>query len=266
VRYRWLWGAAAIAVYVTAALALANTGRVVPRPLYDGLAPAAPYRYVSPPPDLAEDNEPPLPGKGVVDFAGKRSEATSISTGDGQLQIVLQKGAFRAKAKEKSVEVTLDPIPAAEPHDIDGGHRIEGNAYRVGAEYARSKDAAELSSEATIVLRYPHNGKVLVRREGSGWRRLDDTQVSQSSLQLFGATDRLGVFAAAGVPPSTWTRWIPYGAGALGLAAGVFGYLSGRRGWFHRGRERAKVAPKSKRGPGKRKPPSRPKRRPGKQV
>jgi hypothetical protein len=258
---RWLWGALAIAVYTAAAVTVAGTGLVIPRPLYDGLAPAAPYRFVSPPPDLAEDNEEPQSGEGVVDLIGKGSEATSISTGDGQLQVVLQKGAFRAHEKEKTVEVRLEPLAPPEPLEVAGGLRIEGNAYSITAEYGRSGEGAEVRQDVTIVLRYPQHATALVRRDGSRWLRLDG-QRSESSLQLFAASDRLGVFAAAGVPPSTWTRWIPYGAGALGLIAGVLGYLSGRRGWLRRGSSAG-----GKKGDArKRKPPPRAKRKPGRQV
>jgi hypothetical protein len=264
---RWLWGGVAITVYVTAALVVARSGAVIPRPLYDGLAPTAPYRFVSPPPDLAGDNEQPEPGKGIVDLVKDGSEPTSISTGDGQMQIVLQKAAFAARAKEKSVEVKLEALVPPAPIEVGKGLRIEGNAYRVTAAYAKSNEPAQLRRDATIVLRYPNNASVLVRREGNTWRHLE-TQVSLASLQLFAASDGLGVFAAAGKPHTTWTRWIPYGAGALGLIAGVLGYLSGRRGWFRRGDKAqskpAKKKPAAKKG--KRKPPQRAKRKPGRQV
>jgi hypothetical protein len=249
------WGVVAVAAYVSAALVVANGGRVMPRPLYDGLAPAAPYRFASPPPDLAGDNEQPEPGKGVVDIVGKSSAPTSISTGDGQLQVVLQKGTFEARMKEKAVEVTMTPFVPPEPLDIGGGLRIEGNAYRVDAKYAKSDEVAGAKQDLTVVLRFPNNASVMVRREGNGWERLE-TQISAASLQLFAPTDRLGVFAGAGKPHSTWTKWVPYGAGVLGVLAGVVGYLSGRRGWLRRNRKR--TAP--------RKPPSRGKRKPGRQV
>ncbi len=260
-RQRLLWGAAAVAVYVTAAIVVARSA-VVPRPLYDGLAPAAPYRFVSPPPDLAGDNEQPEPGKGIVDFAGKPSAATSISTGDGQLQVVLQKGTFKAKKKEKAVEVTIAPLVPPQPLDVGGGPRIEGNGYRVDARYAKSNDVAEAERDLTIVLRFPNNATVMVRRDGDAWTKLK-TEISAASLQLFAATDRLGTFAAAGKPHSTWTKWVPYGAGALGLLAGVVGYVSGKRGWLRRKGRDTRQRRRNAQG---RRASSRGKRKPGKQV
>ena len=252
-------GAAAVVVYVTTALVVAHGGRVVPRPLYDGLAPAAPYRFVSPPPDLAPDNELPEPGKGVVDLTKDGSAPTSISTGDGQLQVVLQEGTFAAKKKEKAVVVDITALVPPTPLDVGGGLRIEGNAYRVDATYRKSGDVAEVKRDLTIVLRFPNNATVMMRRQGAGWKRLT-TQISAASLQLFAATDELGMFVATGKPHSTWTKWIPYGAGVLGVIAGVVGYLSGRRGWFRRGKR------KTDRPARRRKPPPRAKRKPGKQV
>lgn len=267
---RLLWGLSAVAVYVCSAFLVAQTGRVIPRPVYDGLAPAAPYRFVSPPPDLVSGNEPPLPGKGVVDLTKDGSAATSISTGDGQLQVVLQEGVFAAKGKEKSVDVRITPVVAAPPTDLGEGLRIEGNAYRIEAKYAKSGETARAEREVTIVLRYPNNGSVMVRRDGNRWSHLE-TQVSTASLQLFAAADSLGTFAAAGKPHTTWTRWIPYAAGALGVLAGVVGYLSGRRGWV-RARRSSKSAPAAKKkkkatAPArKRKSRPRGKRKPGTQV
>ena len=253
---RLLWGAAALAVYVTAALVVGGGGRVIPRPLYDGLAPAAPYRFVSPPPDLAADNEQPEPGKGVVDIVGGTSAPTSISTGDGQLQVVLQKGTFTTKKKEKAVELTITPLLPPEPLGVGAGLKIEGNAYRVDAKYEKSGEVAEAKRFLTIVLRFPSTASTMVRREGDGWKRLK-TEISAASLQLFAATNQLGMFAGAGKPHSNFWKYVPYAAGVLGVIAGIIGYLSGRRGWLRRG---------PKRKPSRKKPPPRGKRKPGKQV
>jgi hypothetical protein len=242
-------------MYVAAAIAVAHGGRVIPRVLYDGLAPAAPYRFMSPPPELAQDNEPPEPGHGVVDIVDGKAQATSISTGDGQLQVVLQKGSLGAKRKEKEIEVDIVPLVPDPPLDVAGGLRIEGNAYRVTATYQKSRDPAPVKRDLTIVLRFPYTATKLVRRDGNTWKPLT-TQISQASLQLFGATDRLGVFAGAGKPHSNFWKYVPYAAGAFGVVAGILGYLSGRRGWLRRrrggdrkGRKR-KPPPRAKRGPG----------------
>lgn len=224
---RLVWGAAALAVYALAAMVHA---RIAPftRPLYDGLAPAAPYRYVDPPPDLVDANEPPEPGEGIVDIGGKGSAATSISTGDGQMQVVLPKGAFPGRKGEKRIDIRLEPAAAPRPLEVGDGVIVEGNAYAVTARYAKSGEEAELERAMTVVLRYPAFSTVMVRRDRT-WRRLE-TQVSEASLQLFADSDRLGAFATAGRPHTPgWRRWVPYAAGGVGLLAGVVGYITGRR-------------------------------------
>lgn len=225
---RLAWGIAAVAAYGIAALGHALTSPLT-LPLFDGLAPAAPYRYVDPPADLAGANELPEPGEGIVDIVKKGSAATSISTGDGQLQVVLPDGAFPPRAGEKQIDVNLTALVPPEPLDAGGGAVVEGNAYRVTATYSRSGAPAVLERAMTVVLRYPTFATVIVRREGEAWRRLP-TQVSAASLQLFADSDEIGVFATAGKPHAPgWRRWLPYAAAAAGLLAGVVGYLSGRR-------------------------------------
>lgn len=225
---RLAWGAAAVAVYATLALTHSLTSPLT-LPLFDGLAPAAPYRYVDPPPDLADANELPEPGEGVVDLVKKGSAATSISTGDGQMQIVLPEGAFPARKGEKRIDVEIAPQGPSEPLDAGGGALVEGNAYRVTANYSKSGDPAVLEESMTVVLRYPTFSTVIVRREGDTWRRLR-TQISAASLQLFADSDEIGAFATAGKPHVPgWRRWLPYGGAAAGVLAGVVGYLSGRR-------------------------------------
>jgi hypothetical protein len=225
---RLAWGAAALAIY---ALAVIVHARIAPamRPLYDGLAPAAPYRYADPPPDLEAENELPEPGEGIVDIVGKGTAASSISTGDGQMQVVLPKGAFPARKGEKRVDVRIEPLAPEPPLEIGDGVVVEGNAYRVSAEYGKSGEPAALERPMTAVLRYPSFATVMVRRDGNAWRRLE-TQISQASLQLFADSEEIGEFATAGRPHTPgWRRWLPYAAGGAGVVAGVIGYLTGRR-------------------------------------
>jgi hypothetical protein len=237
---RVAWGIAAIGAYIVVAVAL-NTA-VAPRVLFDGLAPPASYRYASPPPDLTVANEPPEPGSGQVELTKKGSQAATISTGDGQMLVVLPERAFERVGKEKDVDVHIKPLVPQEPLDVEGGLVVEGNAYEIAAWYGKSTEPATLALPATIVARYPVTGTVILRREGNAWRKLE-TQASPQSLQLFGDTDRLGIFATAGAPHRPRRTWLPYAAGAAGVVAGVGGYLWGRRS----GRRRKKKVRKPRR-------------------
>jgi hypothetical protein len=226
VRKSLVWGAAAVAVYFAASLVLASSGHLV-RPLFDGLAPPVPYRFVSPPPGLESQNESPQSGTGIIDLVGGGSVATSVSTGDGQMQIVIPKDTFPARPGEQAVLVRISPLAPPDPTKVPGGLVITGNAYLVTAMYRASRSPATPRTQVTAVLRYPAVAKEMVRRDDGRWARLS-SQISAASLQLFAGSDRLGVFAAAGRRQHK-KKWIPYAAAAVGVVAGVIGYLQGVR-------------------------------------
>ena len=197
------------------------------RPLYDGLAPPAPYRYVNPPPDLAEDNETPLRAVGTLLLGEEGSGARTVATADGQALVVFADGAVPPRNGEEEVSVRVTPFDTTPLPPGPGDLEITGNAYRVEAVYAGSNDAVELREPATVVLRYPIHATVMLGLSGSRWQRLE-SQVAEASLQLFAETTQLGTFASAGVP-ATSRAWIAYAAAGGGVLAGVGGYLAGRR-------------------------------------
>jgi hypothetical protein len=221
-----IFGALALAVYLTVAIVAGpHVGR---RPLYDGLAPAVPYRYVDPPRDLAKSNAKPDTGEGTIDLPKTGSASTSVTTGDGQMQVVFPKGVFAARAGAKVVTVRIVPLAPPPPLKVAAGLEITGNAYLVKATYDATSRVARPAKPVTAVLRYPIKATEMVVREGSSWRKLR-SQNSQASLQLFANSPIIGTFAAAGPPLKKNRTWIAYAAGGLGLLAGIVGYLQGRR-------------------------------------
>ncbi len=233
-------GGVVIVAYIAAAMLLHLPG--APRVLYDGLAPPAAYRYLDPPDDLADDNEPPAVGSGKIVVTKAGSSPQTISTGDGQLQVVFPKDAFEARKAELTIQIDIVPLVPPQPHELGDGSIIDGNAYQVRARYAKSKDAAELVDAMTVVIRYPVYGSTVVRRDGDDWRKVV-TQLSEASLQLFASSDNLGTFAAAGRPHRGRT-WLPYAAGAAGVVFGVGGYLWGRRSGRRKKRRKRKSQPR----------------------
>lgn len=223
---RVVWGAIAIGAYIVTAVV--TTGGPLPSaPVYDGLAPPAPYRYVNPPSDLADENEAPLRAVGTLELGEQGSRARTVATADGQMLVVFNDRAVapRAGEDEVSVRITpLDPGPLPEPPDRLA---VSGNAYRVHAEYSKSRDPVELEIGATVVIRYAVHATEVIRLDGRSWQRLD-TEAAQASFQLFSETKDLGTFAAAGVPERS-RAWIAYAVAAAGVLAGAAGYFSGRR-------------------------------------
>jgi hypothetical protein len=223
---RVIWGAIAIGVYLVTAV-VTTRGPLPSAPVYDGLAPPAPYRYVNPPSDLADENETPLRAVGRLEFGEDGSRARTVATADGQMLVIFndQAVAPRAGEDEVSVRITpLDPGPLRQPPDRLA---VSGNAYRVDAEYSKSRDPVELEIPATVVIRYAVHATQVIRLEGRSWQGLE-TEGAQASFQLFAETEDLGTFAAAGIPERS-RAWIAYAVAAAGVLAGAAGYVTGRR-------------------------------------
>jgi hypothetical protein len=214
-------------LYAAAVLATDQLDLVPVRPLYDGLAPPAPYRWVDPPQDLADGNEEPADGDGRVSFKKGKSQPLSVTTGDGQAQVVFKTESLKARRGEKEAVVSIVPLDPADLPE-QRGITIDGNAYRVEATYARSKDPATIEQEISIVLRYPAHGREVVRLDGKRWTKLK-TNRAETSFQAFADSRQLGIFAVHGAPDPWWRQLISYrNAGVLAFTLALIGYLSGR--------------------------------------
>src|SRR5437879_11455028 len=75
-----LWGAAAAALYLAAGAYVWT--RVPVRLLYEGEAPPPPYRWVRPPANLPEPNQPPESGTGTIPLTPAGSQSASVLTDD----------------------------------------------------------------------------------------------------------------------------------------------------------------------------------------
>jgi hypothetical protein len=218
---RWqvfAWGCAAAicylitGVYVWPSLPL--------RILYEGEAPPLPYRWVRPPRNLPEPNQAPLPGVGTIPLTPTGSQSASVLTDDGQAAVIFRFGAIAPHRGSSSANVRITPLDPATVASPPAGLQIDGNAYRMEATY-NTGEPVTLLKPVTPVLRYPKHAMMLLRFSGSGWTPLE-THVVAGSLQLFGPTDRLGVFVAGAsptVPSIPWGRFAALAAGAGVLAA-----------------------------------------------
>jgi hypothetical protein len=241
---RLAFGVAAASAYVT--VVVAGVGPVPVRPLYDGLAPPVPYRYVTPPDEFKDSNEPPLPARQEVELTDLGSAAASIATDDGQAAIVLREGSIAPKPGERRalVEITpLDPERVGPPPD---GLQYDGNAYRYRVTYASSGTEAALATPVTVVLRFPAFATGLFRRDRNRWADMQATPVA-ASLQVFADTPRLGMFVAAG-PHTKSNRALLIGI-ASGVAAltAIAAALLARRARDQKRRRRSRRPPKRSR-------------------
>src|SRR5207302_8897660 len=166
-----MWGLATASLHLPA---VAYTWPLAPiRILYEGEAPPLPYRWVHPPAELAQDNQPPQSGAGQISLTPQGSQSTSIVTDDGQAGVIFRFGAITPRTGATSAQVKvvpLDPAPLPRP---PSGLRLDGNAYRVDATY-NTGEPIVLRIPMTAVLRYPRHATMLLRSEerrvGTGWR------------------------------------------------------------------------------------------------
>ena len=200
------------------------------RLLYEGEAPPLPYRWVRPPRNLPEPNQPPLQGTGTIPFTPTGSQSASVLTDDGQAALILRFGAIAPRTGASSVDVRITPLDPNTVAPAPPGLRFDGNAYRMEAR-DNTGQPVTLLSPATPVLRYPRHATVMLRWADGRWTRLE-THVVSGSLQMFGPTDRLGAFVAAAPPPTpqlSWAAYAPVAAAVAGALAALAALLVVRR-------------------------------------
>jgi hypothetical protein len=78
---------------------------------YDGFGPQAPYRWVSPPPQFKNANQPPLSGQGTIRVNSSGVvDAGSVFTQDGQASISFTPGAFETPPDRSPVTISIRPV------------------------------------------------------------------------------------------------------------------------------------------------------------
>lgn len=223
-----VWGTAAAAFYVVAALVSVQWGLAPGRVLYDGLAPVPPYRWLHPPPELARDNQPPEPGDATLPLTAG-SPPGSVTTGDGQASVIFETTTVAPARGEFAARISIVPLDPAGLAAAPSGTRFDGNAYRIDARYASSGMPVKLQAPATIVLRYATGATHMAYASGSGWGVLQTIRYPGGLQLLVAKSDALGAFvplAPQGLPYTHRSQWWIYvAAGASVLIALLIGYI-----------------------------------------
>jgi len=199
-------GLAVVIVYAATAILSGLLSPLSRGPLLDGLAPPTAYRWVEPPPELAATNQKPTPGTFTVDLGSDGSKTAVFTTDDAQVTVILPRGSFADAEGQRSVEVTVEPLPGATAHP-DDPLSVVGNVYLVEATYQPSGDAAKLANVANVVIVYPllandHGSHSIIwSRSGERWKALD-TDDLPSIAQAGADIDELGYLSVAGQPAS----------------------------------------------------------------
>jgi hypothetical protein len=206
-------GAAAVLAYIALALASAGVSPLARGPLLDGLGPLAPYRWVSPPPELAATNQPPSSGRFEVTLGPQGSQAATFVLSDNQATFILPEGVFAAKAGQVHVRLRVDPVDPATLGPPPNGMSAFGNAYRLRATYEPGGQAIdELLAPIDAFLVYPvtatllsPNHRVATSADGETWTVQEGVD-SHALQQVEGAVPTLGyaqVVGELGTPSPT---------------------------------------------------------------
>jgi hypothetical protein len=218
-----VWGGLAIATYLAGALVSAHLSPFARRPLLDGLAPVAPYRWVSPPPSAAATNKPPTPGRFTLPFTRDGIRGGAFATQDVQVTVIVPHGAFAPKPGQRSVLLTVVPVAPSDVAPAPGSLVILGNVVRLDARYEPSgAPVTRVTRPIEVVLLYPFvptdSGRhvLLSSADGTSWTTLEATD-HVASAQLLGSVRTLGDVAAAGMRAARPTASVAPSAGTNGM-------------------------------------------------
>ena len=222
-------GIALATVYAASALMSGHLSPLARRPLLDGLAPPAAYRWVEPPPELATTNKEPAPLRLQIDLKRSGSATAVPTTDDAQVTVILPAGAFADAEGQRSVELTIEPVAPSGVSAPEAPLHVIGNVYQLGARYVPSGKKARLQVLSTVVLVYPllandHGAHTVVwSRDGTAWTPVK-TDDLPSIQQAGGDLTSLG-YVAVGARPASPTAGGSSGGGSsavtLAIVAGL---------------------------------------------
>lgn len=166
------------ALYVLAAVLTMSWGHTV-RPLYEGIGPSAPYRWVHPPPAFKSTNAAPVAVSESFDLPSGGSAEEPAGSGDGQLALTLPAAAIPPSSGNTTVLVSVTPVDPAKLGRLPAGLYSDGNAYLVTASYEPGKVPIPSAAQPVdAVLRTPVSSvALLISADGKSWVRIPDQHI-----------------------------------------------------------------------------------------
>jgi hypothetical protein len=197
-------GVAVALTYLALATLSGHLSPLARHPLLDGFQNPLPYRWVTPPPELADTNLPPTPGDFTIRFTDRGSRPDVFTTDDAQVTLIPVAGTFPTAPGQDTVHLTLTPLdpssvsPPAEPLEI------VGNVIQLQATYEPGGDAIDtIAKPLETILVYPLPPNVhttshvlIFSSDGTTWERSDGTD-STAIQQAEGPVRTLGYVAVA---------------------------------------------------------------------
>jgi hypothetical protein len=238
-------GAVLVAAYVAGAVGSGVLDPALRRPLLDGLAGPAMYRWVDPPPALASTNQRPTPGRFSIQLDPTKGSAPGVfSTKDFQFSLALGLGAMPPHGADTSILLRATPLAPEPGAQVPSGVQIAGNVMRVEVTYEPSGTPIHrFSPEGALGIVYPllfqgtgYTNTVLRSDDGRTWTAVesDDAIAQQSVHASVGAP---GYFAVGQAPSSSnggsgasGSRSIPVVIAVVAVLLGAFAFLRRRSG------------------------------------
>lgn len=212
-RQTFITGGALAALYLAVVAAtMIGTDRPV-RPLFDGLVPPPPYRWVDPPSGLGLNTKPEREAVSVP-LTAAGSELAGPSAINGQVVLSLPEGAFPARAGAVEVRITVVPLDPDRLGALPAGLTADGNAYEIRLDYRPSGGSvAGLSAPGSIILATPEPASVLLfSPDGRNWETIETQRVGGPDTvggPFRGAGHYVGAVPGVARPedePAGWAR------------------------------------------------------------
>lgn len=108
------------------------------RPLFDGLTPPMPYRWVNPPREVARDNQQPGSSSRELPFGPEGSPFVSVTPEDGQAILLLEAKAVPPHPPDTALAVSVTPVDALTLGPLPEKMSPQSNAYRLELSYRPS--------------------------------------------------------------------------------------------------------------------------------
>lgn len=206
-------GLAAVYLAVVAAT-MAVTGRPV-LPLFDGLTPPPPYRWVNPPPGYGF-NVKPERTEATVALTDAGSALAGPTGVNGQVVLNLPDRAIPPHRPDTAVKITFTPLDPTRLGPLPPGLVPDGNAYEIRMSYRPSGRAVtDLAVAGNVILSTPEPASVLVfSGDGHGWQTIETQRVGGPDA-VGSAFGRAGHYVAAipgrTTPPARPSTWLVTG-------------------------------------------------------
>lgn len=202
------WGLVIVAIYAAGGIVSGHLSPLARRPLLDGIIPPLPYRWVAPPPELADSNLPPASGRSRIPMRPNGSKASFLATDDAQVTLNAPKGAVPPHPGSQAVVMSIEPIDPASVGPLPGRLTVKGNVYVIAAAYQPGGDRIRrLDASIVAILTYPAltndlgNHTLVASPDGKRWTRIE-THDQHATKQVNGRLRSLGYLAVASAPLS----------------------------------------------------------------